>query len=175
MKDASGNLSVLLRRVVVAALALGFAMAYSATGHVTLSLVASTTLLWLPVIGVQVAIALLFIAGPGAGPARSTVGVVPALAGFFKAHVPWTLYFLLAWTWAPTLTYHPIMPMLVCGLVPLALTGWMIATFFRDVLKLSWRQAWRRTLMHQAVTWGTLIGLYSAAVAMWPRILEQLS
>jgi hypothetical protein len=48
----------------------------------------------------------------------------------------------------------------------------MILTFFRGVMQLTWRQAWTRTVLHQAVTWGTLIALYGAAVAIEPRILE---
>jgi PHP domain-containing protein len=80
-----------LRRPLLAALAIGVSVALSATGHLTLALVASTTLSWFFVVVAQVAIAAAVLAPY----ARSGIELRRALDLFFASHVPWSLTLLL--------------------------------------------------------------------------------
>ena len=158
-----------LRRPLLAAVVLGVAIAIAATGHVTPALVVSTTLCWALVIVLQIAIALILIAGPS----RRTVGIPRALDLFFASHTPWSLW-LLAAAVVPAPLGRPLAPLLPLAVVPLVLTTRMIVAFFREVLQLDSRRALLRTVAHQAITW-TLFGvLYGSAVALRPRILQWL-
>ena len=159
-----------LRRPLLAAVVLGVAIAIAATRHVTPALVLSTTLCWAFVVVLQVAIALTLIAGPS----RRTVGVARALDLFFASHVPWSL-FLLAAAAAPAPLGRPLTPLLLFAVAPLVLTPRMIAAFFREVLQLDPLGALGRTVLHQAITWTLFAGLYGAAVALRPRLLEWLA
>jgi hypothetical protein len=158
-----------LRRPLLAALALGLSMSIAATRHVTAPLAFDTTLAWMPVVAVQVGIALLLIARP----ARRTVGVARGLDLFFVGHAPWSL-FLLALAALPAPLGRPLVPPLWLALVPLAMTVRAIAAFFREVLQFGSRRAAAWTMVHQAITWSTFAALYGSAVALQPRIVERL-
>jgi hypothetical protein len=160
-----------LRRPLLVALVLGASTAISATGHVTPSLLLSTTICWSLVVVLQVVIALLLIAGP----ARRGVGVRRALDLFFASHAPWSLWLLAAAAWAPSPVGRPLWPLLVAALVPLALTPLMIAAFFREVFGMDHRRAVVRTLVHQAITWTAFVLLFGTAVQLWPRILQWIA
>lgn len=159
-----------LRRPLIAAVALGAAIAIGATGHVTPALVFSTTVCWAFVIVLQIAIALALIARP----ARRTVGVPRALDLWFASHAPWSLW-LLAAAAVPAPLGRPLLPLLLLGVIPLALTVRMMAAFFREVLRFDPRRAMTRTALHQGITWGTFALLYAMSVAIQPRIVEWLS
>jgi len=158
-----------LRRPLLAAVVLGTSIAIAATRHVTPALVLSTMLAWAFVVAIQIGLALLLIATP----ARRTVGVPRALDLFFASHAPWSLW-LLAVACVPAPLGRPMTPLLVLTLIPLVLTPRIIAAFFREVLELAPRQAFIRTAAHQALTWGLFVGLYGAAVAIRPRVVEWL-
>jgi hypothetical protein len=154
-----------LRRPTLVALVLGAAMAISATRHAPPRLVLSTTMCWVVVVVLQLAIALPLIAGP----ARRTVGVPRAIDLFFASHAPWSLWLLAFVAWAPLPGVRGLTPILLAALIPIALTPWMLDAFFREVLKLDPRVALVRTMMHQAITWTLLVALFGAAVALTPR------
>ena len=152
--------------MLVAAVA-GSTVALLGTRHAPPALVLSTTLCWSVLVVAQTAIALAVIAAP----ARRTVGLSRALDLFFASHAPWSLWMLALVAWAPTAGERTLLPIVVAALVPAFLTPRMIAAFFREVLELDPRSAARRTAVHQAVTWSLLVSVYSAAVAMFPRIV----
>lgn len=158
-----------LVRPLLAALVVGCAAAIAATGHVTVPLIASTTLWLSPIVGVQIVLAAAFIGG------RSR-SLPSALDLFYVAHGPWSLW-LLAIA-AAALCLPSGMPHLTLveatGLVPLVWTARLIYAFNRQVLQQDARQALRRTLLHQAITWALFIGAYAQAVQVWPRILGWL-
>jgi hypothetical protein len=143
-------------------------MALSATRHVTPSLVASTIILWSIVVLAQAAIALAVI------PRVSRVSRARAFDLFFASHVPWSLWLLFDAAWAPAMLGRPTMPLWFAAVPPLVLTPRMIAAFFRQVCGMDRRRAAIRTLLQQALSWGLLIALYGAAVAVWPRVLQVL-
>jgi len=165
-----GRLTLLtaLRRPLLVAIVLGVSAAMGGTGRVTPALVLSTTLCWIFVVGLQVAIALTLIAGP----ARRTVGLGRALDLYFAGHAPWSLWMLAAVAWAPSPIGRPLTPVLVAAAVPLILTPRILAAFFREVLELDPRDALVRTAAQQVLTWLTFGVLYGTAVALVPRVVE---
>jgi len=157
-----------LRRPLLVAVVLGSCVALAATREAPAVLLVSTTLSWSIVVAGQVLIALALIRGP----ARATVGVARALDLFFAGHVPWSLWMLALVAWAPWPGVRPLTPPLLAALIPLALTFRIIAAHFQHVLALDRRAAFRRTILHQALTWGLLLGIYAVAVALYPRVVQ---
>jgi hypothetical protein len=156
-----------LRRPLLVALVLGASIAMGATRHITPALFFSVTLCWTFVIGLQIAIAVMMIAGPS----RRTVGLPRALDLFFASHAPWSLWLLAA---ASVPDPFAGLHLLLLAIVPMVFTGRMILAFFREVLRLDRRHAIGRTAVHQAITWGLFVLLYGSAVALHPRILHWL-
>jgi len=157
-----------LRRPVIVTLVLGASVAMAATREAPAVLLVSTTVCWSIVVLIQVLIALALIHRP----ARATVGVARALDLFFASHAPWSLWMLAVVAWAPLPGGRPLAPVLIAALVALALTFRMVAAYFQHVLGLDRRAALRRTILHQALTWGFLLGAAAAAVAILPRVVE---
>jgi hypothetical protein len=167
----TGTVWTALRRPLLVTTVIGASAAMSATGHVTLALVLSTTLCWSFVVALQAAIALALIAGP----ARRTVGLARAIDLYFAGHAPWSLWMLASVAWAPSPVGRPFTPVLVAAAVPLVLTPLMVSAFFREVLEMDPRHAAARTAVQQAMTWGMFVLLWGTAVALVPRMLEWLA
>jgi hypothetical protein len=167
---ASGRGTVLtaVRRPLVVALVLGVSTAMSATGHVTPSLLLSTTACWSFLVVIQAAIALTLIAGR----ARRTVGLARAIDLYFAGHAPWSLWMLAAAAWAPSPIGRPVMPVVIAAAVPLILTPRILSAYFREVLEMEPRDAVARAAVQQAMTWVTFVVLFGTAVALTPRVLQ---
>lgn len=163
-----GTMVTAVRRPVLVAIVLGVSMAMSATGHVTPSLVLSTTLCWSFVVALQAAIAIALVAAP----ARRTVGLARAIDLFFAGHAPWSLWLLGAAAWAPSPVGRPMLPVLVAAAVPLVLTPRIVTAFFREVLEMDPRHAVARAAVQQAISWITFVILFGTAIALVPRIFE---
>jgi hypothetical protein len=159
-----------LCRPALVALVTGCAAAISSTGHVTLGLVATTTLAWSFVVVLQIAIALAVVAGP----ARRSIGIATALDRFFAAHGPWSLWMLsfALWTVATPAVGQPIRWAEVSALVPAAWTARLVYAFHVRGLGLEPRAALRRTIAHQALTWIAVLVFAGVAVQVWPRLLQ---
>lgn len=157
-----------LRRPLLAAVVIGTSMAIAATRRVTPALVLDTTLAWAFVVVLQIAIALVLIAGPS----RRTVGVSRGLDLFFASHAPWSLW-LLGVAALPAPLGRPVTPLLLLAVVPIVMTNRAIAAFFREVLGYGSRRAVAHTAIHQAITWTVFVVLYGSAVALHPRLVEQ--
>ena len=157
-----------LRRPLIVTLVLGATLAMAATREAPAALLLSTTLSWAVLVVFQVLIALALIRKP----ARATVGIPRALDLFFASHAPWSLWLLAAVAWAPLPGGRPLTPVLVAAVLALGLTARMIAAYFQHVLALDRRAAVRRTLLHQALTWGLLFGTFAVAVAILPRLMQ---
>ncbi len=166
-----GTLMQAVRRPLLAAIVLGVSVAKATTGHLTPSLVASTTLCWSFIIVLQAAIGL----GLSAGAARRTVGTARALDLYFAGHAPWSLWILLAAAWSPSPLGRSLTPLLIVAVVPLFLTVRITNAFFREVLEMDPRHAVIRTAVQQALTWGSVVILLVTAVALVPRIIEWVS
>lgn len=153
-------------RLVLIVLTIACAAAVAATGRVTLPLLLSMVTAWaLPLVGVQVALALLVIGRPAA----RTVGLARGLDLFFATHGPWSLWLLAfaAWAIATSPIGQPVRTAQFTAIVPLAWTARLIYVFHREVLRCDARAALRRTALHQALTWG--IAAVVAFDSLWPR------
>jgi hypothetical protein len=166
----SGPVTLLtaLRRPCLVVIVIGTVTAMAATGHVTPSLLLSTTLCWSFVVVLQALIGLALIAGP----ARRTVGLLRAFDLYFAGHAPWSLFLLAAAAWAQLPGFRSYTPIHLAALVPLFLTPRIVSAFFREVLELDPRHASARTAVQQAVTWTVFVALYGTAVQLAPRVLE---
>jgi hypothetical protein len=163
-----GTVVTAVRRPLIVALVLGVSTAISATGHVTPSLLFSTTACWSFVVVIQAAIALTFVAAP----ARRTVGLARAIDLYFAGHAPWSLWMLAAAAWSPSPIGRPVWPVLVAAAVPIIMTPRILSAYFREVLEMDPRSAFARAAAQQAMTWAIFVGLFGTAVALTPRVLE---
>ena len=151
------------------ALVIGSAMAVAATGRLTLSLAASTTLVWSWVPLVQLLTGLLLVRG-------ADIGVARALEGYFQTHRPWSLW-LLACAVAIALLPNPGGALLLLAatfVVPLVVTVRMLKVFCRRELGLGAAQTRRRVALHQAVTWTVVLVYGGYAIALIPRVSGRL-
>jgi hypothetical protein len=157
---------VLFMGILIAA-----AAAASATGRVTLPLLASLFLSWLFIPLLHVAVACAVIASAP----RRRHGIGPAVTLLLMGHAPWSLWLLLAPAMAMTFGFAAWHPMIVAALVPLALTCRILHAFCLEVLHTSPRGAIARTLAHQALTWLVALLYLEKAVGLVPRIHGWLS
>ena len=160
-----------MRRVIVlgymglTALVVGTVSAVLGTGRVTLPLILSTTLMWSWVPVVQLLTGYLFI---GRVPRRSE-----ALAQYFetgKYWLVWMLVFAAAVLLAPR-PFAILFYVVATSVVPLVLTARALARVRRQRFGERASVAWRRVLVHQAVTHGIVVGYFAWAVALWPRLI----
>lgn len=162
---------MLLRPFLVACV-IGTALAVAATGSVSLSLVATTTLSWSFVVAIQV-LAAVVIVGTASG---RTLPVGRAVDAFFAFHVPWSAWMLAwaVWTWMTPPAWRHSGWVLWTAFAPAAWTAFLIYRFCLDVLGEPHRRAIARTCAHQAIVWGAFVLIGGAAVGLWPRILRVL-
>jgi len=100
-----------------------------------------------------------------------------AIALLFLAHLPWSIWLITA---ALLFLWVPLIPAVVHALlwttvVPLVWTAVILASFCRNVLGCSARQATTRVLIHLASTLALMFLYAAVAVALWPRVLEPIS
>jgi hypothetical protein len=167
----SSALGRMFRRPALAALVIGGAVALTSTGGATARTLATTTLCWSFVPGLQLCVAAMLIAlwrRPG-------LRMVAALDLFFAGQGPWLFWtlgvaaaalvaFRLGGHTVPHLRY-----VVASALVPAAWT-WIITTVFcRVVLGLDRRRARVWTFLYQAAIWG-IAYLYMAGMTFqaWP-------
>jgi hypothetical protein len=161
-----------LKRPAVVALVLGAAIAFGATGHLTLGLLASGVLCWSFVVLIQMATAAAIMR-----PAeRRSMPLSARLDLWFLGHAPWSLWILGATTLLGTapVTRRVEWPIILSSVIPMAWTSVIAAAFCRVVLSDSRERAIIRTAVHQSVTWTVALVYVAWAVALWPRILAFL-
>jgi hypothetical protein len=165
------SLGVLVRRPALAALVIGGAVALTSTGGATARVLATTTICWSFVPGVQLVVAAALIALRR----RPGLRLTSALDLFFAGQGPWLLWTLVvaaAALVAFRLGAHSVprlLYVLALALVPLVWTWAIIVAFCREVLKLDGRRAIAWTLLYEAVIWG-IAYLYMGAMTFqaWP-------
>ncbi|MEX2270918.1 MAG: hypothetical protein WD690_05580 [Vicinamibacterales bacterium] len=150
---------------------IGVAASVSATGRVTLALVASLAVSWMFVPLLHVLIAAALVASAPAGRVTSNRAIALVLMG----HAPWSLWVLLSSVMAASFGFAAWRPMLFVALVPIALTFRIVHAFCLEVLQTSARGAVMRTLVHQALTWLVAAVYLEKAVGLVPRIYGWLS
>jgi hypothetical protein len=151
---------VLFYIVFVSVLA-GACASFSATGRITLSQMATLSLTWMFVPLLQVLVARLVLGRP----------VAPVLIG----HAPWSIWIIAAAAMKGTLGYAAYWWMLLAAVVPLLLTIRIIHAYCIDVRGFPPRVAWRRTAIHQGITYLIAAIYLERAVSLIPRIQGWLS
>jgi hypothetical protein len=168
---------IALRRPLFVAFVLGCTISLVATGRLTLTLVAGSTVAWAFVPAFEVlgfSVASRRIADPLPFSRR--------LDGFFAGHGPWTLYAILVGASASVLTPWQMNTWgtvfmtaieILGGLV--AIRSWFIdVEFYRGALSRTKRDAVRDALIQRAVCWPATAA-YFGGYAAWPLITNVLS
>jgi hypothetical protein len=165
------TLRLLLRRPALAALVIGGAIALTATGGATARALATTTICWSFVPGLQLIVAAALIAlcrCPG-------LRLPSALDLFFVGQGPWLLWVLgvaasalLAFRSGGHAVPH-LRVVLALALIPAVWTWIILVAFCQAVLGLSRRRALGWTFLYQAAIWG-IAYLYAGAMTFqaWP-------
>jgi hypothetical protein len=156
-------------RPVIVGVTIGTAASISSTAHVSIGLVASVTACWAFLVAIQVAAA--WVTMPAAS--RRAMGAARAIDLLFSGHAPWSLWLLASAAWAlalpiPERNTRWLLPSMI---VPFVWNVAIVFAFFRHALELSHDAAIRRTIVHQALTVGSGLAIFAAAVAIWPRIV----
>jgi hypothetical protein len=162
--DGSGR--YILFYVLFMSLLIAACASVSATGRVTLALLASLSLSWMfvPLLHVLLAAALVFSA-----PARR-VRRMRAMSLLLMGHAPWSLWLIAAALMTASGGYVLYHEALLLALVPIALTARLVRAFCVEVLGSSARGALARALAHQTVTWGVAAVYLDRAVGLLPRL-----
>ena len=166
---AHGQVTALAGRLLLALTVMGTSVAISATGRVSVELVASLAAAWGFALLVQALAAAVVIV-----PARARI--VTRLRAFelwFQAHVPWSLWFLL-----PPIYFVVVgrrlddKVLLAAALVPMAWTALVMRAFARRVLQSP--RAHVVTVVHQTVLWGLTLCYIAFAIGGWDRVLDEV-
>jgi hypothetical protein len=151
------------------ALLLAVVTVVCSTGRVSASFVLSGVLCWSFVPILQLGMATAFI--PWAR--MTSVSRARTIELWFLSHGPWSIWILVV---GCLIALMPVSLDLIVasGLVPAFWTASILGAFFREVSGLSRRAAFRRTLVHQAVTWILVLGYIELATATSTRIIGAL-
>jgi len=161
-----GSVRYILFYILFVAALIAACASVSATGRVTMALLAglSASGLFVPLFHVLLAAALVLSV-----PARR-VGGMRATSLLLMGHAPWSLWIIAAalmTTFGGYALYHEA---LLLALLPVALTARLLHAFSLEVLGSTPRGALLRTLAHQAMTWGIAAIYFDRAVGLLPRL-----
>ena len=150
---------------LITAVVLGTTLSVAATHVASLRAVIGVALFWSFVPAVQLFSAWTICRRPP----RANVTLPRAIELLFLAHLPYSLWLV---GFAAGSFAVPPGPALVNGLlasavVPVVWTPLLIAAFGRAVLGCTPREARRRTIAHQAITWGVILALAILAYQPW--------
>lgn len=165
------TLRVLLRRPALAALVIGGAVALTATGGATARALATTTICWSFVPGLQLIVAAALIALVR----RPGLRLTSALDLFFVGQGPWLLWVLGVAAWALVAfqsgghAVPHLRSLLALALIPAVWTWFILLAFCQAVLGLDRRRALGWTFLYQAAIW-SIAYLYASAMTFqaWP-------
>ena len=166
---AAGSMRALLGRLLLALAIIGTSVSVAATGRVSLELVVTIAVSWSFALLVQ-ALAAAAVILPAAG---RTVSTLRAFELWFRAHVPWSLWFLLPvlfFALAGRRVNDTVLVTFV--LVPAVWTVVLLRAFARHVLQS--RRVGLVTVVHQAVLWGLTLCYIAFAIGGWDRVLDEV-
>jgi hypothetical protein len=151
--------------MALTALVIGTVAAVLGTGRVTVPLIVSTTAMWSWVPVVQLLTGYLFV---GRVPRRGEALIQYFETGWYWA--TWMLALAVVILLAPkpfAVLYYAV----ATAIVPAVLTARALVRFRRQRHGERPAIAWRRVLVHQAVTHAIVVAYFAWAVALWPRLL----
>jgi hypothetical protein len=158
-----------LRGPAFTALLIGGLSAIAATGRITASLIVSGAICWSFVPRLQIATAAPFALRS----VPATIARPRALELWFVASGPWSLWIFIALAVLTTTTASQTW-VVVTAILPGLWTAWLLTAFFREVLRLPAASAIRRTIAHQALTWGLILTFIEVMTATFTRVLGVL-
>ena len=170
-RPASVTSAYILFYVLFFAALIAVAASASATGRITLSLLLSLSLCWIFVPLLHVGTAAALVATAASARLRGGRAVALLLMG----HAPWSLWLVAASAMVFFKGFALYPAALLLALAPIALTFRIVNAFCIEVLGLPPRAAFRRALVHQAVTWLIAAAYLDRAVSLVPRIQGWLS
>jgi hypothetical protein len=159
-----------LIRPAIVWIVLGASLTIAATGHIAAGSFLPTLRWWSVVPIGQVIVAFSLVRGQAA----REIGVPRALDLFFTGHAPWSLWLIVSAAYAAFTmpTRSTLMPIVAAAIVALVWTEVILVAYCQEILRLAPRDALRRTLLHQALTWGLSLALFGTAVQIVPRAIE---
>ena len=147
------------------AIMLGVLNATAAAGHVSATLVVSEIVAWSFIPFLQLMTGALLIASV----TTRRVSFPRAIELLFAAHAPWSLWFVAA-TIYQTINANPYI-VVGSGVVPFAISAFMLGAFGREVLGLNGREARIRVFAHQAATFMLIVVYIELATRLSVRII----
>lgn len=142
-----------LRRPAVTLLVIGVAVPIMAVQRITIGLFANAVLFWSFAVAIQVVIGVALIASAP----RRRIAAGHALDLWFSAHLPYSLWLLLAAAWLATGSGTAPEMLVFSAILPAGWTAVLVSSFCRVVLHASAAGARWRAAAHQVVVW--IIGL----------------
>jgi hypothetical protein len=155
-------------RPTLVLLVIGVSSAIAATGRITLSLAASSMLLWSFVIAVQLVAAALLIVSV---PARST-GMTAAIDLFFAGHLPWSIWIMVVAAWNAANGPYGIVVTVGGAILAGVRTATIVNAFNVVVLGTTLRGAQIRTAAHQALILFVAVWFIAATSGGWYRLVN---
>jgi hypothetical protein len=166
---ATAHAAPLLGRIALAVAIIGTSVAVAATGRVSIELVTTIGVSWSFALLVQAIAAAAIIV-----PARARrVTAARAFELWFRAHLPWTLWFLVpAGVFSLTGIHFSETVLFGGALVPVGWTILVLRAFGRQVLGVTRVNA--MAAVHQVIVWGLALSYIAFAIGGWDRVLDEL-
>ena len=169
--DEQIDLWRMLRRPLIVALVIGTAVPIMAVQRVTLGLLISSTLSFLFVVAIQIAVGALLIASTATGRGRpSGRPFARALDLWFAGHVPYSLWLLLAAAAIAAMPAAGLDGLIAVAVIPSAWTAVIVAAFCRNVLGTSTAGARWRAVAHFLAMWGIALQLVALTAGGWFQV-----
>jgi hypothetical protein len=160
-----------LRRPAVTLLVIGVAVPIMAVQRVTIGLFVNAVLFWSFVVAIQFAVGVALIAS---APARQTPDG-QALDLWFSAHLPYSLWLLLAAAWFASVPGTDLEMLVFSAILPAAWTAVLVSGFCRVVLNASAAGARWRAAAHQVVTWSIGLSYVAWSAGGWFQVIRPLA
>jgi len=166
---ATAQVGPMLGRIALALAVIGTSVAVAATGRVSIELVTTIGVSWSFALLVQAIAAAAVIV-----PARTRrVTATRAFELWFRAHLPWTVWFLVpAGVFGLTGVRFSETALFAGALVPLVWTILVLRAFGRQVLGVTRVSA--MAAVHQVVVWGLALSYIAFAIGGWDRVFDYL-
>ena len=166
---ATAHVPSLVGRIALAVAIIGTSVAIAATGRISIELVTTIGVSWSFALLVQAIAAAAIIV-----PARARrVTTARAFELWFRAHLPWTSWFLVPAGVFSLTGVHVSETVLFAGaLVPLVWTILLLRAFGRQVLGVTRVSA--MAAVHQVIVWGLTLSYIAFAIGGWDRVLDEL-
>lgn len=160
-----------LRRLAVTLLVIGVAVPIMAVQRVTIGLFANAVVFWSFVVAIQFVVGVTLIAS---SPARRAAGG-HALDLWFAAHLPYSLWLLLAAAWFASRPGTAPEMLVFSAILPAVWTAILVSGFCRVVLEASAAGARWRAAAHQVIIWSIGLGYIAWGAGGWFQVIRPVA